>query len=131
MIQTVQVGHDKQEVACLLDRKEPGPGHIDAASLLETLHGRPHSGLQLVDADAALQLLGVDDDLHLLQYPLDGRQTDPQVVLNTLNFFADSKSSSCSLETWKLISCERNMIIMQELSSPEPPPGVLGVPRTG
>ena len=84
MLETVQVGHDKQEVACLLDRKEPGPGHIDTASLLETLHGRPHSGLQLVDADAALQLLGVDDDLHvegvLLQHPLDGRQTDPQVV---------------------------------------------------
>ena len=84
MIQAVQVGHDEQEVAGLLDREEPGPGHVDAGRLLETLHGRPHGGLQLVDADPALQLLGVDDDLHvegvLLQHPLDGRQTDPQVV---------------------------------------------------
>ena len=84
MLEAVQVGHDKEEVAGFFDRQESGSGHIDAGRQLKTLHGRPHGGLQLVDADPALELLGVDDDLHvesvLLQHPLDGRQTDPQVV---------------------------------------------------
>ena len=84
MVQAIQVGHDEEEVAGFLDRKESGSGHIDAGRLLKTLHRRPHSCLQLIDADPALELFGVDDDLHvesvLLQHPLDGRQTDPQVV---------------------------------------------------
>ena len=84
MVQAVQVRHDEQKVAGLLDWEEPGSGHIDTGRLLETLHSRPHGGLQLVDADPALKLLGVDDDLHvegvLLQHSLDGWQIDPQVV---------------------------------------------------
>ena len=82
VILAVGVGYDEQEqeVASFLDGKEPGPGHIDAGRLLETLDGRTHGSLQLVDADSGLLLLGVDNDLHegfLLQHFLDGRKTDP------------------------------------------------------
>ena len=84
VLQAVEVGHDEQEVAGLLDGEEPRPRHVHPGHLLEALHGGAHGGLQLEDVDAAAELLGVDDDLHvegvLLQHALDGGQADPQVV---------------------------------------------------
>ena len=60
------------------------PGHVDSASIFETLHRRADGRFQLDDPDATLQSLGVDDDLHVqgvaLHQTLDRVQVHPEVV---------------------------------------------------
>jgi hypothetical protein len=68
----------------LLSKNLPPPGHVDSASILETLHGGTDGSLQLDDPDPAIQGLGVDDDLHVqgigFDEALDGFQIHPEVV---------------------------------------------------
>lgn len=46
-MQSVEVGLDEEQIVCLLDRQEPGPGDLDPVALFETLHCGAHSDLQL------------------------------------------------------------------------------------
>lgn len=57
-LQTVQVGHDQQEVRGGFDWQEAATGDVDAQSVVEALDGGAYGRLQLDHVQATVQSLG-------------------------------------------------------------------------
>lgn len=54
-LQTVQIGHDQQQIGRLLHRQETRTRHIDTHAALEALHRRTDGRLQLDDAQSVVE----------------------------------------------------------------------------
>ena len=84
MLLGVQVGHQEQEVTCLLDWEEPGSRDVETNGVVKTLHGGPDGGDQLIAVAARVQGHWVHDELHvedvLRHHPLDGGQPNPKTI---------------------------------------------------
>ncbi len=45
MFDLVKIAHDEQQIGSLLHRQEPGPRHVDSATVVETFHRSSDSSL--------------------------------------------------------------------------------------